>query len=192
MYTIRNVKIPKGKNNVPNFVRMTDITGNIKRLLEESQRPNSWLADKAGITRGGLFKMMEANSFRSDTLEAIAAALEVPVSVLFGEKSENKEGQNEKAFYQTLRISARALAMLTDTVSALNSLRDFEHETPDDVLELCETLSEAITEDIAKLIQMVSELDPTYNPESLLAKYGSEGAKAMLEVMKQAEKAEKS
>jgi transcriptional regulator with XRE-family HTH domain len=58
------------------------IAENIKETAKEQGRSLSWVAREIGVSKTGFFKMLEANSFKSETLNKIANALKVPAGNL--------------------------------------------------------------------------------------------------------------
>lgn len=165
---------------------MADISGNIKIILSEQDRPMTWLASKAGITPGGLSKMLDANSFKSETLEAIANALEVPVSVLFGEEPAKEAEKNERALYQAVRLTAQGMAHLADLANIFKKTKKEDFESIDEVEKYFAYLYETVTEIINEQISGLAQIDPNYSSDRMINKHGSVQARELYNTVKEA------
>ncbi len=130
--------------------------------------------------------MLDSGVFRSDTLALIAKALEVPVSVLFGEEPAKEAEKNERALYQAVRLTAQGMAHLADLANIFKKAKKEDFESIDEVESYFAYLYETVTEIINEQVGGLAQIDPNYSADRLINKHGSEEAKAVHKAMKKA------
>ena len=90
-----------------------EISEKIKELTEQQGASLQWLAQKIGMTKAGFYRMIDGNSFKVDTLQKIADALEVPIVLFFGvdggEEKRNEALQRENELLKELNATYKSI-----------------------------------------------------------------------------------
>lgn len=106
-----------------NPARMAGFGSRIKALREGLEWSQEELATKARVSRDTVYRAEQSDNVRVNSLYQIAAALEVPVSALFGERTKAVVPRRD-------REAARLLGTLSDEQYeyVLKLVRGFAHE----------------------------------------------------------------